>query len=198
MENNVQNSNPLVAINGYAGSGKSTVAKAFIIDGFHVDKFARPLKAAARGWFRAMGLDSAAIARMIEGDLKEAPQLELGGKTPREFMQWLGGDARKKIFDGIHTRVVDDKMRRRIAPFVIDDLRYQNELDTIRALGGVVIKVVRPGVGPVNGHESENEIGDVDCDIIIYNNRDLDWLNIMADEAVREAVLIWQQKNGGS
>jgi hypothetical protein len=38
---------------------------------------------------------------------------------------------------------------------VITDVRFANEAAAIRSWGGEIIRIDRPGVGPVNGHVSE-------------------------------------------
>lgn len=53
---------------------------------------------------------------------------------------------------------------------VVTDVRFTNEADAIRAKGGTVIKIVREGVGPVNGHISDNAMEFYKFDHIINNN----------------------------
>lgn len=40
-------------------------------------------------------------------------------------------------------------------PTVITDVRYPNEAEWVESVGGLVVRVVRPDVGPVNDHPSE-------------------------------------------
>lgn len=47
-----------------------------------------------------------------------------------------------------------------IPKVVITDVRFPNEAQAIRERGGQVWRIVRPGFGPVNGHESETAL---DC-----------------------------------
>ena len=51
----------------------------------------------------------------------------------------------------------------------ITDLRFQNELDSVRALDAVVVKVLRAGV-TYDGHVTEIEIPDALCDYIVHND----------------------------
>ena len=142
----------LIALTGYAGSGKSTVAKHLVEKhGFTLVKFAGPLKQ----MMRCLALGD----REIEGDLKEQPHPVLCGKSPRQAMQMLGTDwGREKIGAALWVNVAVDAAHRALdhgGSVVIDDCRFENEGEAIRRLGGEVVLVQRPGVGPVNGHVSE-------------------------------------------
>lgn len=155
----------LIALTGYAGSGKTTAAKHLVeAHGFTLVKFAGPLKA----MMRALGLGN----REIEGDLKEVPSAILGGKTPRHAMQTLGSEwGRNLIHSNIWVNaamemacdVIDHGGR-----VVIDDLRFGNEVDAVRSHGGIIIRIDRPGIGPVNNHESESN--PIPYDFLIKNS----------------------------
>ena len=65
---------------------------------------------------------------------------------------------------------------------VIDDVRFLNEVEMIRRLGGRVIRIDRPGPNE-NTHASENELNDFDgWDGVIVNDGTLEDLA----ERVRE------------
>lgn len=53
-------------------------------------------------------------------------------------------------------------------PVVITDVRFQNEADYVRSLGGIVVRIARPGKGPVNDHASDKI--EFEADLGIYNN----------------------------
>jgi hypothetical protein len=143
----------IIGLTGYAGSGKTTAAKHLAeAHGFLQVKFAGPLKAMVR----CLGLGDAEI----EGNLKESPSAILGGRTPRHAMQTLGSEwGRDLIHPNLWVNaamaVVDDVLDHG-GRVVIDDLRFQNEAEAIKSRGGIIIRIERPGVGPVNGHESES------------------------------------------
>lgn len=158
----------IIALTGYAGSGKSTVADYLIKKhGFTLIKFAGPLKQ----MMRALGLGE----REIEGDLKEKPCALLGGKSPRQAMQLLGTEWGR---DRIHPELwVNVAMAAAAAVLdqggkvVIDDARFPNEIAAVRDMGGKVIRVSRPGVGPVNAHTSDNQR--LPHDLEIFNTRSI-------------------------
>ena len=147
----------LVGITGKAGSGKSTAAQVLLDAGWVRVKFADPLKDMLRAFYRLAGLQPDIIERKIEGDLKEVPCDLLCGQTPRWAMQSLGTDwGRKMIGVDLWLSIA----RRRIAlamaagfDVVVDDVRFEDEADMIRELGGLVIGLERgDGAG---GHVSE-------------------------------------------
>jgi hypothetical protein len=143
----------IIGISGYAGSGKSTAAAALVDIGWSRRKFAAPLKNMIRSLLIDQGASAAMCERMVEGDLKEVPSQMLGGQTPRHAMQALGTEwGRMRLSDSLW---VDAALRTVSGPTVFDDVRFGNEANAIRALGGIIVRIDRPGVGPVNGHESE-------------------------------------------
>jgi len=74
------------------------------------------------------------------------------------------------------------------AGVVIPDTRYPNELAAIRAAGGVVWRVVRPGAGlsgEAGAHASETSVRDEDCDLVIVNDGSLDDLKRKVLEVCR-------------
>ena len=55
------------------------------------------------------------------------------------------------------------------AIWCITDLRFQNELESINRMGGVVVKIKRSGVN-FDGHVTETEFEDDVCDFIVHNH----------------------------
>lgn len=148
----------IVALTGKAGAGKSTVA-AHLEEkhGFKRVRFADPLKNMLRSLYRDAGLDDETIERKIDGDLKEQPCDVLRGRTPRQAMQWLGTEwGRELIAPDFWTEL----WARRAFPHrlvVVEDCRFDNEAQMVRAAGGILFEVRRPGCagGAAAGHKSE-------------------------------------------
>jgi len=162
MDTNIK----LIGFTGKAGSGKTTAAK-FLVEGrnFRVIKFAEPIKA----MLRAIGLEW----RELEGDLKEAPCPILGGKTPRFAMQTLGTEwGRQTIYQDIWVEAWAALVKKALdsgESIVCDDVRFPNEVATIKSLGGKIIDIVNPRAQDnVYAHVSETEI--LDYDVRILNN----------------------------
>lgn len=168
---------PIIGLSGLAGSGKTTLARYLAdVHGYEIVPFAGPLKAMAR----AFGL----TAREMAGDLKEAPCAALCGKTPRQFMQWLGTEfGRDMIGPDVWVeswkRRVDEVARDTIAEYgdigrrplvVADDVRFPNEAEAIRSVGGVVFRIERIGAGSATGAGHASEVPIKLWDALIFNN----------------------------
>lgn len=167
----------LIALTGFVGSGKSTVAKHLVANhGYRVEKFAGPIKDMLRGF----GLTD----RHLEGDLKEVPCDLLGGKTPRYAMQTLGTEwGRDLISPGLWADAWSSRASTGLV--VCDDCRLLNEAEAVRALGGIVIRVVREGLTGAGGHSSEALQGLVEPDVSWRNYGSVADLGEMVDDLLR-------------
>lgn len=145
----------LIVLTGYAGSGKSTIAKHLINEhGFTLVKFASPLK----DMLRAVGLTD----EHLEGSLKEKPSQLLCGHTPRHAMQTLGTEwGRNCIGPSIWSNIWLSRVNTMLSngvPVVTDDCRFDNEMLAAKSAGAYIIQLTRPDnpnqISPA--HESEN------------------------------------------
>lgn len=146
---------PLIALSGFAGSGKDEIAKTLVSElGFTRIAFADPLKQIARdlGW---------------DGVKDE------GG---RRFLQNLGVSVREVLDTEAWVRRAEDSIELIDAPVVITDCRFPNEVAMVRRRKGHVVRIVRPGTGAVNEHISEHAITDADADAVFVNDGSLDEL----------------------
>jgi hypothetical protein len=71
---------------------------------------------------------------------------------------------------------------------VITDVRFPNEADAIKALGGQIWRVKRLGVGAVNGHVSETAMDGYPVDQIFVNNGSIDDLMALLQARMRQFV----------
>jgi len=101
--------------------------------------------------------------------------------TPREIMQGLGEKMREiypDIWIDTVLNITIPRLRAQgFSRFVISDVRYPNEAEKIKKVGGVVVKVTREGSGVTVGvnHSSETSMQDyTDYYKIIENNGTLD------------------------
>lgn len=155
---------PIIGVAGPAGCGKSTFADILIEKhGFVRIKVSGPLKA----MLRAIGLTD----REIEGDLKERPCPLLCGQTPRHAMVTLGTEWGRELIDpDFWSTAWAVSAERAISAgakgIVADDVRYPNEANAVRRLGGSVVRLIgRAGVAASSGHSSEAGAFAVDAEL---------------------------------
>ena len=91
-----------------------------------------------------------------------------GPMTIREFLQYLGSDVMRKMYEPVHLkRCIKDIVSEGSEIAVVPDCRFKNELDGIKKQGGIVIGLTR---GPFSdSHISENSFDLDDCNYVIDN-----------------------------
>ncbi len=119
--------------------------------------------------------DVPARASLVDGiiDLSEMRPM-----TVREFLQKLGTNA---LRNGLHDNVWVNALMADYTPdedgdlpnWIITDTRFPNEAKAIKDKGGIIIRVDRPGVKPVNDHPSEIGLDGWKFDYTIPNLSDL-------------------------
>lgn len=95
----------------------------------------------------------------------------------RTFLQDLGLGARKIFGEAFWVQQTlsfahDGPSR----DLVIPDVRFESEAKAIRAFGGVLVKIERPGFGPANSHVSEHDLDGWDWDEVLVNALDVEHL----------------------
>lgn len=150
----------IIGLAGYAGSGKSTVAR-FLVEhhAFEEISFAEPMKVFCRevlGFSRDQLWGPSSLRDAID------PRY---GKSPREALQQIGTEWGRAFYQDIWVDCALRTARERLSfsrsvGVVFSDVRFENELDAIQAAGGSVWRVVRPGLGAAGGHASENNLTD--------------------------------------
>ena len=140
----------IIAICGLIGSGKDTIADYLQnIQQFRRESFAHTLKdavAAVFGWDR----------ELLEGRTREsrewretvdawwATRLDMPDLTPRWVLQYWGTEvARKGFHDDLWIASLENKLRNTHDDIVISDCRFPNEIQAIKRVGGIVIRVTR-------------------------------------------------------
>lgn len=114
--------------------------------------------------------------------------------TVREFLQKLGTNG---LRDGLHENVwvnalmsdyIPDDVQWANGPiggykpgtefpnWIITDTRFPNEAEAIRKKDGILIRVQRPGVKPINNHPSEVSLDKYNFDHVITNNGSIEEL----------------------
>lgn len=154
----------IVGLVGKKHSGKSSSAKYLHESkGYRIVSFAEPLKMMLKVFLKYRGCPDDLAWRMLWGDLKEAPSPYFNGKTSRWAQQTLGTEWGRELIDPyLWTNAWQDHIETaRYESVVIDDVRFQTEVDRIRELGGICIRINRPGderAIPTDLHPSETNI----------------------------------------
>ncbi len=106
----------------------------------------------------------------------------------RSYLQLLGTEIGRNMFG---QNVWTDVARHDITTsmnegqsVVITGMRFKNEMAMVKALGGVLVWVTRPGFAPVNDHVSDNAVGPKDFDLVLKNDGSLAELHIKAHTLV--------------
>lgn len=81
--------------------------------------------------------------------------------TVRRLLQWWGTEYRRAQDPDYWTKAWNAKVASydlSRTHLLIDDVRFANELATIKALGGLIVKIERPGCDGANNHSSETAL----------------------------------------
>lgn len=179
----------IVGLIGYAQSGKDTVASRLVdVRNFKRYAFADNLR-------KALYKLNPILSQREDGspirlaDHVDAVGWERAKKTAevRRLLQEYGSTIRE-IDEWFWVRPVMNAINEDNGLSVITDVRFPNEAKAIRDAGGMLVRVFRTSVGPVNGHVSETALDDVYEDWTIYNNSTLAALLSKVDHLYREAL----------
>ena len=201
----------IIALNGYAGSGKDTVGNILqylstknpnpqttlkeVLENpiehqwwlkersnWEIKKWAGKLKQIASI------LTNIKITKFEDQEFKKSTLgIEWGEMSVREFLQKLGTDG---LRNGLHSNVwvnalmseyvINKEHFNDIANgrevgdgypnWVVTDTRFPNEAEAVKQKGGIVVRVNRNGVKPVNSHPSEVGLDNWAFDHVIENN----------------------------
>jgi dephospho-CoA kinase len=165
----------LIGLGHIARTGKSTAAHILEDEGFTVLSFAEPVRQMA---YDSMPLVRYQVDRNGWIDAKRVPEI-------RAALQNLGASIRKNLPDALIDAVFNEMHYGQ--DYVIDDVRFLDEAQIIQRCGGHVFRVDRPGVSPVNYHESEIQLaGWSGGDGVIDNNGSVDDLAVKLKQVVSD------------
>lgn len=169
-------------------SGKSTVAGYLNREyGFETRGFALALKRMVIDLMNSAGLTPEQIGFYMDLG-KEDPIPELGDKSFRYLTQTVGTEWGRTLIDkDLWVKLIVNNPKRPDL-LVIDDVRFPNEYEAIRAQGGQVWKVYRPGVTPTTDHPSEGLLEGFEFDATIVNDGTLSDLEYRAEVALKFGV----------
>lgn len=177
-------------------SGKTTLAKILIANGYEKISFADYLKEIVSELyslpienFYSTELKQCDLSNQLLWDNKSADKLskmtgldDLFNGSPknlvsiREALQYIGTDILRKADPFFHVKSI----RRKIKPggkYVLDDVRFKNELQALKAFNSVNCFVLRPqNFDHYSNHQSEVDLKSYDFDNVIVNDGSLERL----------------------
>lgn len=163
----------LIGIAGPAQSGKSTLAGEFrrLVE-FRGKKYAeQPFAGPLKRMLAAIGVDISDLSKNVP-----VPFLD-GSITPRVMMQSLGTEWGRSLLPDLWLRVWQHELNKQAHCVTVPDVRFDNEADLIRGLGGVIVHIVRKPTADmiaVPAHASEAGISRMKGDIIFRNDRGIE------------------------
>ena len=164
---------PLISITGRAGHGKDVVASMIrkLYPQYEIKRFAGKLK-------EMVALMLGCNVEMLENRSFKEMHLDSYSMTVREILQRFGTESVRNNLhqDAWVNALFIDYLPNKVTAglpkypsWIIPDTRFLNGADAVKDRGGVIIKVIRPGVKELD-HISEQEIDLITADYIIYND----------------------------
>jgi len=167
----------ILGLSGWARSGKDSVAQ-YLVDKAEYVKmsFAQPMKDALVTLDPSIDVHGQRMSlrtavRMMGWDYLKSASTEI-----RPLLQRFGTEVGREMFGEDFWVEYAMKHIPDGSKVVFADVRFPNEANFIRKLGGQIWRVERDGYGPANDHASEHALNKYDFDQRIYNDRDLDYL----------------------
>jgi len=187
----------IIGITGNIGSGKSTISEHLVKKyGYTEYAFASPLKEIAK----VFGFPEESLYGTQEDKLKIHPYW---GISSREFLQKMGTELFRKnmpvVFPFIKSVWVDlFRMKIKMNPdvkYIVSDIRFEDEYNIIKELGGTVIKTIRNNNVLSQDkketlHESEN-LSAIGYDFLIDNNKYTKEMAKKHIDILMNGVMIW-------
>ncbi len=179
----------LLGFCGAAGAGKDAAAAALCAHGWARVSLVDPLKEACALWF---GWSREQLWGPSE--LRNQPDPAWDGLTPRRALQLLGTEGVRALHPDVWARLALRRAAERLAPdptdwtrapgcagVVVPDVRFANEAEAIRAAGGRVVRVVRPGLEAGEAWRAHaSEAQDFEADWHLVNDGSLEELQAAA------------------
>jgi len=155
-----------------AQSGKSTVAKHLEKTyGYRIVPFAQTLKEMAVPMLEALGHSREEALDLLMHDKERTLSL---GITVRHLLRTLGTEwGRECIHPDVWLHCWQERIQG-IKHVVVDDVRFPNEAELVKRLGGTMVRVERPGAYTEHQHSSEGSLDHFDgFDFVLRNDGDV-------------------------
>lgn len=157
---------PVVGIAGKARTGKDTIAALLLELGTASYRyaFADPIRAMLQAGLR-IDMDA------DDWQVRKERTVAWLGVTPRRLMQTLGTEwGRQLINPDIWVNEAQLQWMERGPGMAISDVRFDNEADWIRRIGGKIVHVRRHAAPLAEAHSSEDGITVAPADILLDNS----------------------------
>jgi hypothetical protein len=189
----------LIAVTGYKTSGKNAVCDVLRDSfGFKITGFADALKAQFLAIDPYVVCDSYSDGVTTVHDPLRLSQIvgDMGWDAAKEdypevrrLLQKGGTEGGRDIF-GQDIWIVTwmrnvDALLEAGYDVCVSDMRFINEASAVRAMGGQVWRVYRPGTGP-GEHRSENELDRIEADVMIMNDGTLEDLAVVVKKLMEK------------
>jgi hypothetical protein len=166
-------------------SGKTFVATVLVHSGYQPVSFAEPLKRMMVEFLMSFGYDKDQAVRLSWFD--KAVVIQELNASCRYLLQTLGTQwGRELVGDDVWIRA----WKARASKFdcvIADDVRFINEAEAIKEMGGEMWKVVRPSAGHDWSHVSEGALDSWDgFDRILENNGTIKEFRAKIDLAIAD------------
>ena len=177
----------IVGVSGWARSGKDTIADHLVKDhGYTKFSFATPMREALYRLNPKITVNELqSTPARIGVDVYGWEGLKERSPDVRGLLQRLGTEVGREMFGedfwvNYALNSIPDGTKA-----VIADVRYPNEADAIKKLGGKVFRVRRNGVVAANEHASESALNDYEFDSVIDNNADIHSLQSIVNWTIK-------------
>ncbi len=176
----------VVALCGYSRVGKDTAAARLLSSGYQLGSTGERVAELLReinpclilGDPRRVVTVDALFAELGYDGAKSLPAV-------RTLMQDTGSAIKARQPDFFVRMVLDHHQATHPnAGLVMVGVRSAAEVGAVRAAGGVVLRVHRPGVGPLGGHQNDRDLDAVLADADIVNDDTVEVLHDRVDDAL--------------
>jgi len=167
----------LIGLSGYARAGKNEVAKILIEEfGFEEVAFADKLRECLYALNPIVDKYNTTqyLQEVIDTFGWDGYKETIYKDEIRRLLQNLGTEVGREILG--ENIWVDSTLNFTGPNVVVTDVRFPNEAFAIKLREGMIYRVERPGVVPINNHISETALDAWKFDEYIDNHRDLDYL----------------------
>jgi hypothetical protein len=178
-----------IGLHGFAGAGKDTVAKILEKYGYTRVAFGDKLREALYVLNPLVEEGYGGVEYRVQYLVDKYGWDSVKRNSPevRRLLQVLGTEVGREMIDqnvwvnSVFKALEEDKK------YVFTDVRFVNEHQAIDSRLGLLVKIDRPGVGPVNDHKSDKGLPDQWFDASIVNDGTIEDLNTKVREILRLA-----------